>query len=86
MFCQIPPGVFHAAVPIEFLQVKLLDQFILRRAAVQDTDKDVARAFEASKSLAIPPSPPALPVIAAAAMARPELDGLSGGIKRAVDS
>src|SRR4029077_8122750 len=36
---------------------------------------------------AIPPSPPApLPEIAATAVARPELDWLSGGISRDVDS
>src|SRR6266404_4241038 len=57
MVCQILPGVFHAAVPIEFLQVKLLDEFVLRRAAAQDADKDVARALEAKEITGDTPKP-----------------------------
>ena len=46
---KVPSRVLHAAVSVKFLQIKLLDQFVLHRSAREDADKDVARALEAKE-------------------------------------
>src|SRR6266480_5221829 len=47
---QIPARIFHASVPVELSELKLLDQFVLNRAARKDAHKNVARALKSEHS------------------------------------
>src|SRR6266480_4289892 len=46
MVRQVPPRILHAPIPVELLQVKLLYEFVLYRAARQNADEDVTGTLE----------------------------------------
>src|SRR5207249_2275320 len=51
---EVPARIFHASIAVKFSKLKLLDQLVLNRAARENADKNVARAFKSEHSTSDP--------------------------------